>query len=322
MRNDLLRKLHRLAAPAAGYVASYQAVRVGVDAAALRRARQAGLLLPVRRGVGRMAAAPVHPHEPVHAAVLALPGSCATRGSALQLHGPLPALPLARPHVAIVGTAYPRLAGVEVHATRRLEPEDVTVVNATRTETFGRAVLSTIGDPSVHWVWIARVLDAACRLWDDRALDEVQDAIDRAGARGHAGAVILRELVAERQAGGLHDRYALQRRWMAILDAAGLVGSDEHHVVVEGVDRWLDRAFVEVQIGVEVKGHSVHGVRTAFDADAEREAALAACGWLVFPITSRSDPVRVVRRLRSAIARRSVGRSGAPSDTYSRQFAG
>ncbi len=322
MRNDLLLALHRVAAPFAGYVPSYQARRAGVDEAALRRARRAGLLVPVRRGVGRLAAAPQHAHEPVHAAVLALTGSCATRASALQLHGPLPALPLARPHIAIVGTAYPRLTGVEIHATRRLEPADVTIVQGTRTETFGRAVLSTIGDPAVHWVWIARVLDAACRLWDDRALDQVQEAVDRAGARGHSGAAILRELIAERRGEGTRDRYALQRRWMGILNTAGLVGHDEHHVVVEGIDRWLDRAFVDVQVGVEVKGHSVHGDRTAFDADADREEALAASGWLVFPITSRSEPSSVVRRLRAAIAHRSVGRSGALSDSYSRQFAG
>ena len=305
-----------------GYLSALDAEREGVDGAALWRARRAGLLIPVRRGVGRLAAAPVHPHEPVHAAALALSGSYATRGSALQLHGPLPALTLARPQVVISGTAYPRLQGVDVHATRRLEAEDVTVVNGTRTETFGRAVLSCIGDPAVHWAWIARVLDAGCRLWGDRALDEVQAAVDRAGARGHRGAAILRELVAERRAGGPQDRYALQRRWMGVLDAAGLHGEDEHHLVVEGVDRWLDRAFVDVKVGVEVKGHSVHGDRTAFDADADREEALAACGWLVFPITSRSEPGRVVRRLRAAITLRSVGTNPALGDNYSRQKPG
>jgi len=318
MRNDLLRILQHVAEPAAGYVASSHAIRAGVDEAALRRARRAGLLIPVRRGVGRLAAAPVHPHEPVHAAVLAHPGSFATRGSALQLHGPLPALPLPRPHIAVVGTTCARLDRVHVHATRRLGPEDVTVVNGTRTEAFGRAVLSTIGEPAVHWVWVARLLDAACRLWDDRPLDQVQAALDRAGARGHVGAAILRELVAERREQGTRDRYALQRRWMAILDGAGLAGHDEYHVVVEGVDRWLDRAFVDAKVGVEVKGHSVHGPRTAFDADADREAALAACGWLVFPITSRSDPYQVVRRLRFAITVRTVppvGRTGAATHT-------
>jgi len=214
------------------------------------------------------------------------------------------------------------LDGVEVHATRRLEREDVTLIGGTRTEAFGRAVLSCIGDPTVHWVWIARVLDAACRLWGDQALDEVQAAVDRAGARGHSGAAVLRELLVERQAQGPRDRYALQRRWMGILDAAGLHGQDEHHLVVEGVDRWLDRAFVDVRVGVEVKGHSVHGDRTAFDADADRESALAACGWLVFPITSRSDPQKVVRRLEAAITLRTVGRSGAPGDRNSRQKVG
>ena len=74
MKNNMLQALQRLAAPNAGYIVSYDAARAGVDESALWRARRAGLLMPVRRSVGRLAAAPVHPHEAVHAAALALPG--------------------------------------------------------------------------------------------------------------------------------------------------------------------------------------------------------------------------------------------------------
>jgi len=295
-----------LAGPRAGYLASWEAKRVGVSSRSLVEARRAGLLVPVRRGVGRLAAAPVHPMEPVHAATLAIPTAVATRASALALRAGLPTLDAPRPQVVTVGHLAARCSGIEAHVTRRLDGQDVTVLGGTPTETFGRAVLSVIGDRRVHWTWVARVLDAACRLWDDRALDAVQGAVDRAGARGHSGAADLRILVDERRRDGPRDRYALQRKVMAYLDAAGLHGHDEHHVVVEGRDRWIDRAFIESRVAVEVKGWSVHGGRQALDDDADREEALVAAGWCVFPVTSRTDPIRLVDRLRHAIQSRTA----------------
>ena len=57
-------------------------------------------------------------------------------------------------------------------------------------------------------------------------------------------------------------------------------------------------------VAVEVKGWSVHGGRAALDDDADREAALVAAGWRVFPVTSRTDPATLIDRLRRAIADR------------------
>ena len=55
-------------------------------------------------------------------------------------------------------------------------------------------------------------------------------------------------------------------------------------------------------VAVEVKGWSVHGGRLALDDDADREAALVAAGWRVFPVTARTDRVKLIDRLRRAIA--------------------
>ena len=306
MESGLYTVLTRLAEPRAGYFATWEAHRDGVSSRSLVEARRVGLLVPVRRGVSRLAAAPVHKAEAVHAATLAIPTGVATRGSALSLRAGLPTIAARRPQVVTVGHLAARCAGVEAHVTRRLEAADVTVLDGTPTETFGRAVLSVIGDQRVHWTWVARVLDAACRLWDDRALDDVQCAIDRAGARWHRGVAELRLLLDERRRAGPQDRYALQRKVMGWLDSAGLHGQDEHHVVIEGRDRWIDRAFVDSMVAVEVKGWSVHGGRVAMDDDADREEALVAAGWCVFPVTSRTDRSRLVSRLRRAIENRSL----------------
>lgn len=302
MEAHLYAALTALATPRAGYFSTWQASLAGVTERSLGCARRSGLIVPVRRGVSRLAAAPVHRFEAVHAATLAVPTAVATRASALSLRAGLPRLEGQRPQIVTVGHLAARCSGVEAHVTRRLEAADVMVLGGTPTETFGRAVLSVIGDPRVHWTWVARVLDAACRLWDDRALEGVEAAIRRAGAGGHSGVAELRLLVDERRAEGPRDRYALQRKVMRWLDAAGLHGEDELHVVLEGRDRWIDRAFAASMVAVEVKGWSVHGSRSALDDDADREAALVAAGWRVFPVTSRTDPVRLIDRLRRAIA--------------------
>ena len=36
------------------------------------------------------------------------------------------------------------------------------------------SVLSVLGDPRVHWVWVARRLDAGMGIWEGDALDQVE----------------------------------------------------------------------------------------------------------------------------------------------------
>ena len=268
VRADLAQRVAALAEQhSCGLLSTWQAELSGIHRTVIERGVRAGLLVPVRRGVVRLAGVAPSPDEPIAAAVLAGgPSAAATRASALGLRPGLPTRDV-KPQIVTVGRAKLRLAGVEAHTTRNLDAADVVVLRGIRTETFGRAVLSTIGDPRVHWVWIARVLDAGCRLFGDKALSEVESALVRAGARGHSGAARLRLLVDERREDGPQDMFKLQRRWMAIVEQAGLGGVEEHHVRVGGADRWLDRAWPEAMVCLEVKGFWPHGDRTVWDSD-------------------------------------------------------
>lgn len=308
MRRSTLASIFDISASQGGLVATWQAIRAGVSESALRRAVASGVLERAAHGVYRVAGAPALPHGDIAAAVLAAgPGAAATRGSALRLLGPLPQLHLDRPQIVTVGTARAKIRGVESHVTRRLEPEDVATVDGIRTETFGRAVLSVIGDPRVHWVWVARVLDAGMREWEDQALEQVEAAIERAGARGHSGVAVLRELVEERRAAGPADMFAFQRKVMRSVDAAGLGGIDEYHVHVGGRDRWLDRAWPDETVYLEVKGNRDHSSVVDLNNDVDRENDLAAEGWLLVQARGRTAVPLVVDRLRMALdSRRSA----------------
>lgn len=305
MRRSSLQVIFHIAAGQGGLVAAWQVALAGVSESALRRAVASGVLTRVRRGVYRAPGTPPGEHESLAAAVLAAgPGAAATRGSALRVLGPLPRLELDHPQIVTVGHAKVRLDGVEAHVTRRLDPDDVCVVDGIRTETFGRAVLSVIGDGRVHWVWVARLLDAGMAAWGEDALDQVEAAVERAGARGHAGAAVLRELLAERRAEGPADKLRFQRKVMRAVDAAGLGGIDELHVRVGGRDRWLDRAWPEEKVYLEVKGNRDHSTVVDLGNDVERENDLAADGWLLVQARGRSMIPVVVDRLRSALDRR------------------
>ena len=75
----------------------------------------------------------------------------------------------------------------------------------------------------------------------------------------------------------------------------------EHEVVVGGRVFHLDMAWVPEMVAVEVNGWDPHGVRTAFDHDAERSGLLASVGWLLVPVTSRTI-ARLPERLTAALA--------------------
>ena len=295
-------KVWRLASSQLGLVASWQLLGAGLTCDQVRRMQRGGHLLPLRRGVWLCSGSPDHRHHPIGAAVLAPgPSAFASRESALTLRDRLPTRSGIGLHIVSAGLI--DLEGVHCHRARDLTASDITVVEGIPTVTFGRALLELIGDPDTHWTWVARLLDAGCRNFGDEALESAASALQRAGARGYHGAAKLRMLIDERKAEGPQDKFKLQRRVMRVLDGAGLGGVDEYHVIVDGRDRWIDRAWPAQHVGVEVKGFwGVHGDREPFDGDADREAGLASLGWRIIPATSRTDPSALVERVRRALA--------------------
>jgi very-short-patch-repair endonuclease len=69
--------------------------------------------------------------------------------------------------------------------------------------------------------------------------------------------------------------------------------------------RWrtyvIDRAIVELKIGVEWNGRDSHGTRSGFDYDSDRRADLVAAGWLMLDFTSNSSPARIRRTIIKAV---------------------
>jgi hypothetical protein len=83
----------------------------------------------------------------------------------------------------------------------------------------------------------------------------------------------------------------------------------QHHIDLAGRSVFLDRAWPEVKLAVELDGRRHHTSPTDRQRDLERDVALAALGWVVLRFTYaevRLDPEGVRRRVREAYRARAA----------------
>jgi very-short-patch-repair endonuclease len=76
---------------------------------------------------------------------------------------------------------------------------------------------------------------------------------------------------------------------------------EQFEVDVFGKRYRLDFFYPQEMVAIEVDGYAVHGNRTAFDRDRERQNALAAADILVLRFTSTSSPERIISATRRAL---------------------
>jgi very-short-patch-repair endonuclease len=157
---------------------------------------------------------------------------------------------------------------------------------------------------------IADALDDAIRRGLCRAGEVAEIADARAGERGTAGIRrVLDRVLTEPE----DVRYRLERETLRAIRAAGFEVVAQFAVEVDGEDYVIDFAIPHLMVGLEVKGWEPRRTRTAFDRDAEREAALRSIGWMLLPVTSRTKMPTLVRRLRR-IALLSSRTANLPAD--------
>jgi len=94
-----------------------------------------------------------------------------------------------------------------------------------------------------------------------------------------------------------------------LLRAAGIAGwRTNFRITIDGVGYWVDIAFPDEGVVVEIDGWSFHNSRRSFEQDRWRYGRLAAAGWRVlpFPASAVDDhPEEFVELIRVAIGRRS-----------------
>lgn len=282
----------RVAARQHGVVSRAQLRAAGLAPSAIERRVLSARLHRVHRGVYALAPPPHHPFTGHHAALLACGDEAVlSHASAAALWRIAPAWP-EQPEVSVPRSRR-SVAGVTLHRTRSLPPDQTTRRHGFPTTTVERTLLdlaeTTGTDELVRALGEAQYL----RLTTHRRLTRLLDA-----SPGRHGVKLLRDLLHD--GGATHSQ--LEARFLALIRHARLPAPEVNaRIGPYRVDfLWRERRMI-----VETDGWQAHGTRTAFERDRRRDAELAARGFRVLRVTSRQlerEPVATVAAVAGALA--------------------
>lgn len=116
----------------------------------------------------------------------------------------------------------------------------------------------------------------------------VEATLESLAARGRPGVGVLRAILDGRALGTARADGMLEPRFARLQRAQGIQPAVFQHEVRDRRGRFVARvdfAYPERRLAIEVSGFEVHGTPRAMTIDFERQAKLAAQGWLVLPFT-------------------------------------
>jgi hypothetical protein len=266
----------------------------GVDSRVRRRA-----LLPVHRGVYAVGHRRLTREGRWMAAVLAAGrGAALSHRSAGQLWGILPRT-AARPEVTRPGH-FRRRSEILTH--RSLLPADeVEELNGIPVTATSRTLLDLGAVLATRQLEQALNQAEVLRLTSRVSLPEL---LDRYPSR--RGTAALRRLLDEGREGAGVTRRELEARFAAFVEAHDLPRPRRNApLAVRGRFFEVDCLWRDQRLIVELDGRAVHGTRSAFEADRERDRLLIVDGWRVMRVTwaqLRDDPAAIAADLRHLLA--------------------
>jgi predicted transcriptional regulator of viral defense system len=260
-----------------GVVSLRQLRALGLSASAVRTRVAAGSLHRMHSGVYAVGHRRVTRRGRYMAAVLACGrGAALSHRSAADLRGVRRS---SRPRIDVTAptrTGRGRV-GLDVHAGRTLQPQDVAIVDGIPCTSVARTLLdlAEVVDGqalagAVNQAEILRVLDVR----------QVEEVLGR--ARGRRGATALRQALAAHDPSAERTRSELERRFLAICRAAGLPRPIVNApIALDGEQVEVDFAWPRHRLVVETDGWQTHGTRRAFERDRDRDRRLLRARWRV-----------------------------------------
>jgi len=283
-----------------GLISLRQARRLGLSDAEIRYRVDSARWQRVRRGVFAATGSPSSWERDVLAALLdAGEPAWASHTTSARLW------PLLGTHddeieISVPLERRPRLTAVRVHRTGTLLESDLGVVR-------GIPVLSparTIADLSsrLKIEQLASMVDDALRrgLLSIRGLDRVVRHLHRK-APGRSPKK-LSTVLADRIPGYHPADSDLESRVFSHLAEGGLPTPErQFKVVIDARTYYLDLAYPDAKLAIEVDGFDFHRSRGVFDADRIRQNDLVRAGWTVLRFTSRSTAQEIVTAVQAVL---------------------
>jgi hypothetical protein len=282
-----------------GVISLRQLRDCGVNADAAERWRRAGRLHTVHRGVYALG----HPTIPIEGRLVAGLlhaglGAVLSHATAAWWWG------LINPEPAVIDVSAPGRCGsldrVRVHHPR--------VIDGTRWRrlpitTVPRTLLDLAAEASID------LLRRALAQADYRQLLRVDDVAAVCG-HGRPGSALLRKALERHEPRLAMTRSELERLFLALCEAAGIV-LPEVNVVVEG---WtVDALWRHERVVVELDGRDNHSSAGQIDRDRRKDLQLRAAGYVVLRYTWAQvvyEPAAVIADLLAALS--SAGRWAGP----------
>jgi very-short-patch-repair endonuclease len=297
-RADVNAKIAAITACQYALITGRQAMDAGLSRAAIKRRVATGEWTPVRRGVFRVTAAPRSWRQDLLAAVLVAGDGAVAGGLSAGAIWKVPGFPAAPIEVRTqYGKSHRHLQQGPAQSCLLL-PHHCTVVDHIPVTKPTRTVFDIVAlvDPARA----ERALDnaLAMHLTDIRKLEAL---VDELGQRGRAGTALMRQFLADRGEGYVATESELERMFAKFCVARGLPVPRRQVTLIAGRVDFLFDGYLVI---AELDGRRNHTALLDREADAERDARLAAMGLRVIRITYRRltrDPDGVYEDLQGAL---------------------
>ena len=301
------RRISALATGQLGLVARRQANAAGITDAQLRSRVESGTLLQIGPHTFRLPGSPATPLTNLRALMLDLGGAVYASGAtAGALHG-FDGFDIRPPFdITIPRGRDMRRIGHRIHTTTRLDRIDRAIVRGVPVLSAARTAIDLARTESIERLTI--VVDSGLR---DRRFSEslLHRRIVALRSSGRFGIPRLLGAIEGVEATRGGHSY-LERRFLALMDAAGLPRPETQQILTRAQDRLVrvDFRFRGTPVVVEVLGYRYHRTADQMSRDAARTNALLADGFLPFQFTyeqvvgCEQQVVDAVRRALSAAA--------------------
>jgi hypothetical protein len=304
--DDIDRIVSELASPQHGVVARRQVLAAGATPKQVRRRTENRRWHDLGEDVIRMPAAHRTWRQGVSAACLAGPGGVASHRTAAAMDR-LPGFAENRIEVLRLVTAYSTSTLAVVHRTRWLPPWHVRIIDGIPVTTTARTLFDLAAVVSFERLNRAVNNAMVMRLVTYEQLDEM---LQEMALRGRSGIRPMRRVLAKLGPGKPATASELEDEFEALLEAAGEPIPDRQ--VDVGGEKWIGRVDYRdrgTPLVYEIDGRTYHQQQLESEADAERDAELAAAGLVLLRIKRhqiKNRPEWVLKLVRELRRRHSV----------------
>lgn len=260
-----------------GIVTYHQCLAAGLTPKQVQVRIRSGRLIPLHRGVYRLASAAESPEQLAFAATTALDKAVASHAFAARLYDLRGTDGLGETaEITVPRSGSARVAGVTVHRAD-LDSRDRAKLGKLPITTPARALLDLA---CVAPDRLEPALDDALIRWTQ--LHQVRLTLRRGGGRGKEGWRVLEQLVNERDSGREPTQSHLEDRFMGMVRRRDLPLPVPQ---IEVLDPPVDFGYPEAMLLYELDGRRWHGTVAAQRRDRRRDRAARALGFELVRVT-------------------------------------